>query len=221
MPDRSNDTRSRFQQLIFAASLPGLLTIPLAFLHNQEFTRSWNLESDFNSIFYLICTLDVVVGTLLTLLGIRLASTHYLTYRSLATWTITLVLGTVTGFFAVFALHFHAEAVNSPSLQQILFFGSVLSTGLFYLFGVLQLLLGKHFNFSRIGIVGHIIWIIVATIGGSFLTYLLFDKVIQYSGVGIEGEGVLALVAWPYFCWGAAFGAMIASSKSNQRSEMR
>jgi len=198
------------RRVVEAASLAGVLALPLALLHNQPSLVLGSSSAP--GIHDSVLIVDAVAGAFLAAIGAKVSAGPSPVGRRqfLSAWVASLLGGAVLGFAGSKALLF-LDGHGFYSLWNILFTllvaFSFASLGVFLFYGVPIILMTglKCIETVRRPLLG--MWVIGAALVGGILSAVVFFSVIDKTGVGAEGSGLFIILAWPYFSWGAGIGA--------------
>lgn len=206
---RSAGERTAKWKTLAAASLAGVLALPLAYLHNQP---SLVVEMYGSEGFSGVIVLDAAVGAVLASLGARLSSRPLGPggSRFLWAWGAAFLSGCTLGFganVALFYLDGHGFYSVWNALFTLLLVLSFASAGIFYSCGTpVAASAGLRRVMTKTRWV-RLVWLTGAALVGGSLTAFLFFAVVDRTGAGDEGAGLLVMLVWPYFSWGAGLGA--------------
>jgi hypothetical protein len=208
----SSRTHGLAQNALLAASLSGVLALPLAALHNQPrfILETPSLLSDGN----LALLLDVLFGALLASLGAGVCAASRAQERPsrLLTWLAALLGGCAASYGAyrlLLVTDGHPSGSVPNTLLNLVVAVSLGSLGAFHFCGAPLLVLIRTGRAASLGSSARLLWLFCAVLIGGAAIAAAFSAVIDRSGVGIEGSGMLAMFVWPYFSWGAGTGAVL------------
>jgi hypothetical protein len=213
---RTPDDRTTRWTALGAASLAGVLALPLAYLHNQ---RSFTLElTTQGGRGWWALIADAAAGAFLAALGARLCAPPPRAggWRFLVVWCAALLGGCGLGLgaeLAAFCLDGHPFGSAQSSLLTLMVLLALALSGVFCFYGV-PLAVNAELR-RRVADWGwrRALWFAGAALAGGAIIMGLVDEVIERSGVGVEGSGLLVMLVWPYFGWGAGLGAAFAHSR--------